>query len=68
MRKNKDSMKTELTDILEKYMNPKDYKLDMCANEILTLFSVSNCDHKETTIAWGEDDDKCTKCGLTWAV
>ena len=33
-------MKTKLTDILEKYMNPYDYELDMCANEILNLFNV----------------------------
>ena len=26
------------------------------------------CDHKGTTIAWGEDADKCTKCDLTWDV
>lgn len=26
------------------------------------------CDHENTTIAWGPDADKCTKCGLTWDV
>jgi hypothetical protein len=26
------------------------------------------CDHKGTTIAWGPDADKCTKCDLTWDV
>lgn len=33
-------MRDKVNDILEKYMNPKDYKLDMCANEILSLFGV----------------------------
>ena len=26
------------------------------------------CDHIGTTIAWGPDADKCTKCSLTWDV
>jgi hypothetical protein len=38
---NKDSMRNKVNDILEKYMNPKDYKLDMCTSEILSLFSVN---------------------------
>ena len=27
-----------------------------------------SCDHQGTTIAWGPDNDKCTKCELTWDV
>jgi len=27
-----------------------------------------DCDHKGTTISWGPDNDKCTKCDLTWSV
>ena len=36
----------------------------MIVDEIRSL----NCDHKGTTIAWGENADKCTKCDLTWDV
>ena len=32
-------MKNKVNDILEKYMNPKDFKLDMCTNEILSLLN-----------------------------
>lgn len=32
------------------------------------LSDVSECDHMGTTIAWGMDADKCTKCDLTWGV
>ena len=44
---------------LQSILDKKDYSL--CEQ----LFK---CDHEGTTIAWGPDNDKCTKCGLTWDV
>jgi hypothetical protein len=69
-------MKTELTDILEKYMNPRDYKLDMCANEILALFNVSGllflelairCQRElplhEDELRWWNEETNVFQCG-----
>jgi hypothetical protein len=35
-------MRNKVNDILEKYINPRDYKLDMCTNEILSLLPKEN--------------------------
>lgn len=37
-------------------------------NKLIEYVEELECTHEGTTIAWGEDDNKCTKCGLTWSV
>jgi hypothetical protein len=62
-------MRNKVNYILEKYMNPKDYKLDMCASEILSLFGVrksvvcGNCDGWGYTVDEnGRRKDHCKEC------